>query len=141
MKKIIYLFLFTLSFGTMAMAQDDDDDRGGKLREKMVEYIQDKLQLSKSEAEKFQPIFFDYLKQLRNTRQEFKGDRLVLNQKISELRVRYREQFKPVLGDRRSNEVFNHERDFIEKARAELIDRRSQDRGAPGKRFRSPLLQ
>ena len=141
MKKFIYLFLFTLSFGTMAMAQDDEDDRGGKLREKMVEYIQDKLQLSKSEAEKFQPIFFDYLKQLRNTRQEFKGDRLVLNQKISELRVRYREQFKPILGDRKSNDVFNHERDFIEKARAELIDRRSQDRGAPGKRFRSPLLQ
>ena len=96
----------------------------------MVEYIQSKLGLDKAEAERFQPIFYDYLKDLRKTNQEFRGDRLVLQQKVAELRLRYRDQFKPVVGDKRSNDVFRYERDFIEKAADVLNERRGDRRGA-----------
>jgi hypothetical protein len=141
MKKIIYIFIFLFTLSGVSIAQDDPGDDGGKLREKMTEYIQLKLGLSRSEAEKFQPVFFDYLKQLKNTKRDFQSDRLVLQQKIVELRLRYRDQFKPILGDKRSNEVFDHEREFVQKAIKERDDRLQNRREGPAnKRFRS-LLQ
>jgi hypothetical protein len=58
MKKIL-LILSLLFFGFAAFAQDDNsnDDRGGKLQQRMQEYIQKRLNLSKGEAEKFSPVF------------------------------------------------------------------------------------
>ena len=122
MKKILYILVFIFSFSAVSFAQDEVNG-GEKLREKMVEYIQTKLALTKTESEKFQPIFNDYLRQMRSTRQEYKSDRILLQQKMAELRVRTRDQLKPVLGETRSNEVFKHEHDFVEKAKAELKDR------------------
>lgn len=122
MKKILYILIFSFSLSSVSFAQDDDD-AGGKLREKMVEYIQNKLGLSKSEAEKFQPVFLDYLKDMRNTKQQFRGDKLILQQKIVDLRIRYRDQFKPIIGENRSNAVFQHEKEFVEKVLQERNDR------------------
>ena len=113
MKKIIYILIFSLSISTISFAQDDDG--AGKIRDKMIEYIQNKLGLSKAEAEKFQPVFLDYLKDMRSTKQQFKGDRLVLQQKVIDLRIRYRDQFKPIIGEQRSNEVFQREKEFVDR--------------------------
>jgi len=140
MKRIFYLFFFCLTLLGGAYGQDDD---GGaeKLREKMIEYIQEKLGLNASESERFSPVFVSYIKELRKTNQEFRGDRLVLQQKTAELRLRYRDQFKPIIGEKRSNDVFTHEREFIQKVKAER-DNRLQNRkdGAANKRFKA-LLQ
>jgi hypothetical protein len=122
MKKILYILLFTFSLSSISFAQDDDDP-GGKLRDKMIEFIQNRLGLSRSEAEKFQPVFLDYLKDMRSTKQQFRADKLILQQKIVDLRIRYRDQFKPIIGEKRSNEVFQHEREFVEKAIQERNDR------------------
>jgi hypothetical protein len=140
MKKILYIFIFLFTLSSTSSAQDDADDGAGKLKEKMTEYIQNKLNLSKSEAEKFQPVFLDYLKQLRTTKQEFKSDRILLQQKIAEVRLRYRDQFKPIVGDKRSNEVFTHERDFIQNVINERNNRlQNRQENAPSKRFKSVL--
>ena len=107
-----------------SFAQEDQTENGAlKLRERMIQYIQDKLAMSKSEADRFTPVFINYFRELRQTNQQYRGDRLVLQQKIVELRLRYRELFKPIIGDQRSNEVFIHEREFIQKAREELQTR------------------
>ena len=58
MKKIIYIFIFLFTLSGVSIAQDDPGDDGGKLREKMTEYIQLKLGLSRSEAEKIPARFF-----------------------------------------------------------------------------------
>jgi len=121
MKKIFYILIFSFSLSNVSFAQDDDP--GGKLRDKMIEYIQSRLGLSRTEAEKFQPVFLDYLKDMKSTKQQFNGDRLILQQKIVDLRIRYRDQFKPIIGEKRSNEVFQHEREFVEKAVQERNDR------------------
>jgi hypothetical protein len=73
---------------------------------------------------------------LRQTNQQFRGDRLVLQQKIVDLRLRYREQFKPIMGEKRSNDVFVYERDFINEVK-QLREERIQNRleNTPGKRF------
>jgi len=112
---------------TASFAQDDDD-QGSRVRERMTEYIQKRLSLSKSEAEKFGPVFLDYFNQLRKTNQEYKGDRLVLQQKVAELKLNYRNQFKTIVGDKKSNDVFIYERDFIKELQA-IRNERSQNRG------------
>jgi hypothetical protein len=127
MKKILYLFLFLFTFNGASFAQDDPAGDLGTVRERMIEYIQQKLNLSKSEAERFGPVFIDYFRELRKTNHDYKSDRLVLQQKVAELRLRYRDQFKPIIGEKRSNEVFVHEREFIQKAKEER-DLRLQQR-------------
>jgi len=125
MKKIFYLLSFLSVLSISSLAQDADG--AGKLREKMTEYIQQKLGLSKNEADRFSPVFLDYFKELRKTNQDFKGDRLVLQQKIVELRLKYRDQFKPIIGEKRSNDVFTYEREFIKEVK-ELREDRLQNR-------------
>jgi len=123
MKKILLILSFFTVISFSSFAQDD----GGRLQDKMTEYIQQKLGLSKPEADKFSPVFLDYFRDLRKTNQDFRGDRLVLQQKIVELRLRYRDQFKPIIGEKRSNDVFTYERDFI-KGVKELQQDRLQNR-------------
>jgi hypothetical protein len=133
MKRILYIFSFLSIISISTFAQDDG---GAKLREKMTEYIQQKLGLSKAEAEKFGPVYLDYFKDLKRTTQDFKGDRLVLQQKIVELRLHYRDQFKPIIGEKRSNDVFTYEREFVQGVK-ELQQDRLQNRkeGPANKRF------
>jgi hypothetical protein len=126
MKRILYILSFLIFTATTSIAQNDEG-QGSKIRERMTEYIQKRLSLSKSEAEKFGPVFLDYFNQLRKTNQEYKGDRLVLQQKIVELRLNYRDQFKTIVGERKSNDVFVYERDFINEIK-EIRNERSQNR-------------
>ena len=109
------------------MAQEERPADEGKLREKMIEFIQTKLSLNRAEAEQFQPLFVNYFKDLKQTNREYKGRGLELQQKIVELRLHYRDQFKPILGEKRSNEVFDHEREFVRRIQNEIRERR-QDR-------------
>ena len=126
MKRILYILGFLIFTATTSIAQNDEG-QGSKIRERMTEYIQKRLSLSKPEAEKFGPVYLDYFNQLRKTNQEYKGDRLVLQQKIVELRLNYRNQFKTIVGERKSNDVFVYERDFINEIK-EIRNERSQNR-------------
>ena len=82
---------FFVFMGTASFAQDDEGGNGEKIRQKMTEYIQKRLDLSKSEAERFEPVFMQYFNELRRTNQQYKSDRLILQQKIVDLRLRYRD--------------------------------------------------
>lgn len=132
MKKFIYILC--ISFFCYSGVAAQDDDRGGKIRERMTEYVQKRLGLSKAEAERFGPVFLDYFNELRKTNQQYRGDRLILQQKVIDLRLRYRDQFKPIIGDKRSNDVFVYEREFVNEVK-ELRQERLQNRVSPGKRF------
>ncbi|HZH37373.1 MAG TPA: hypothetical protein VEX65_08860 [Flavisolibacter sp.] len=129
MKKFIYTLLIFFSVQT-AFAQDEDTDPA-RLKGKMVEYIENKLGLSKTEAEKFQPLFMDYLKELRQTKEEHGNDKLVLQQKVIEIRLKFRDQIKPIVGEKRSNEVFTHEREFVEKVQEARKDRMQERKSGP----------
>lgn len=128
MKRILYIFIFITTLGTASFAQDGDGGNGEKIRERMGEYIQKRLDLNKAEADRFTPVFLNYFNELRQTNQAYKGDRLVLQQKIVDLRLRYRDQFKPIMGEKRSNDVFKYEHDFINEVK-QLREDRLQKRG------------
>lgn len=133
MKIILYLLSFLILSTTVSFGQDESD-QGAKIRERMTEYIQKRLSLSKAEAEKFSPVFLNYFNDLRKTTQEYKdGDRLVLQQKVVELKLNYRNQFKTIVGEKKSNDVFIYEREFINEIK-ELRNERSQNKPGGGNR-------
>ncbi|HEY2720816.1 MAG TPA: hypothetical protein VGI82_03770 [Chitinophagaceae bacterium] len=117
-----YLIILTLILsGPASFAQDDNNgEKGGKIRDRMIEYIQDKLGLSKNESEKFTPVFVRYFKEFRQIRQQNKdlnkGDILELQKQIIDLRIRYRGEFKQIMDEQRANKVFVYEDEFRKKA-------------------------
>ena len=123
MKRVLLILsVFLVTSGSL-FAQDDDNDGNEKIRDRMNEYIQKRLNLSNDEAKKFSPVFLQYFKEWRQTLKDNKGDRLVLQQKIVDLRLRYRTQFREVLGEQRGNQVFGHQEKFIKELRDLRRDR------------------
>ena len=139
MKKylIILILLFT---GLAAYTQEEGDDKGGKIRDRMNEYIQDRLGLSKREAEKFSPVFLRYFQEFRQIRRENRTDNLVLKQKIIDLRIRYRTEFRQIMDEPRANKVFVYEDEFRRKVIQMLETRKDRLGEKPLQRNRS-LLQ
>jgi hypothetical protein len=141
MKK--YLPILILFFvGLAGYAQDDGDDKGSKIRDRMNEYIQDRLGLSRKEADKFTPVFLKYFHEFRQIHRENKvnPDILLLKQKIIDLRIRYRGEFKQIMDEPRANKVFIYEDEFRKKAIQILENRKDRLGEKPIQRNRS-LLQ
>jgi hypothetical protein len=121
MKK--YLIILMLLFSGFVMrAQDNDEGKADKIRDRMSSYIQEKLGLSKDEADKFTPVFVRYFREFRQTHRDYKGDKLVLKQKIIELRIRYRTEFRTIMDEQRANKVYVYE-DEIRKQAIDMIQK------------------
>jgi hypothetical protein len=137
-KYLLILFVsFCATFSVFAQTEDGDNN-GGKLQERMREYIQKRLSLTKNEADKFSPVFMRYLLELRRTHRENISDKPMLQLKIAEVRVRYRNEFRQILDEQRANKVFECQKEFEIKIRTELNNRRSENR-PPRARIRSLL--
>jgi len=101
MKKIFYiLFLSLLSFSFSFGQETDNEEAAGKLRERFREYMQQRLGLSKKEADKFFPVCLRYFNEIKKTNEEYKGDKLVRQQKVIEVKLRFREQFRQTVSER-----------------------------------------
>ncbi|RYY57593.1 MAG: hypothetical protein EOO09_02345 [Chitinophagaceae bacterium] len=123
MKRLLLIFSLLLATAFHLSAQEDDD-ADESIRDKMGEYIQKKLGLSSDEAKKFQPTFVQYFKDWRSAIRDNRGDVLKRKQAVADVQVRYRDRFKGIIGEQKSNQVFNHQRDFINQLREEVKDRR-----------------
>jgi hypothetical protein len=139
-KYFIILFLFFTGLATYAQDGVEGNDKGAKIRDRMNEFIQDRLSLSRKEAEKFTPVFLRYFQEFRQVHQDYKGDNLILKQKIIDLRIRYRSEFRQIMDEPRANKVFVYEDEFRQKVRQILENRKERLEGKPIQRNRS-LLQ
>ena len=128
MKKFFFILTLVLIAGSVSRAQDDGNE---KIRDKMIEFIQKRLNLTRNEAERFTPVFVRYFTEWRQTLRENRDDILIRQQKIIDLRIRYRTEFREIVGERRSNEVYKRQDDFIQgmqKMREEQIRARRDER-------------
>lgn len=130
MKKILLILsLFCITVSPIFAQEEDGDDVS--VRDKMIQYIQDRLDLTKAEAAKFSPVFLRYFKEYRQTIRENRGDKLILRQKIVDLQLRYRPQFKEIVGEQRGNKIFNHQENFIRELKAIQQERRRNNPDRP----------
>jgi len=136
MKRILIILSLFMLASAKLIAQDDDNGNE-RIRDKMSQYIQERLNLSKSEAEKFSPVFLRYFREWKTTLRESKGEPVLLRQqKIVDLRLRYRDQFKEIIGEKRSNEVFDHQQRFIQGMRDLQRERLEKNGGDRPRKFR-----
>lgn len=139
MKKILYILSFLFFTGGSAFAQQNENEQSDRIREKMKEFIQKRLRLTDAETEKFSPVFIRYFNEWRQTlRNRDNLPKLDLQKRIVELRIRYRNEFREIVGERRSNQVYENQEIFIDGLRKNMRAERIQNKDdRPNKRFRS----
>ncbi len=127
MKKWFIILLLLLP-GLQVLAQNEEPAlQEGKIQERMREYIQDRLSLSRNEAERFTPVFVRYFREFAQTHRLYRTDKLVLQQKIIELRLHYRTEFRQIMDEQRANKVFKYEDEFRQEA-IRIIKENRRDR-------------
>ena len=130
MKRYLLILFLSLCTALTGFGQTDDADDVGatKLQERMKMYIQKRLNLSRGEAERFSPVFLRYIIELRRTHREHKMDKPMLQLKIAEVRIRFRDEFRQILDEKRANRVYEIQRDFELKVIDEIRQRQQENR-------------
>lgn len=142
MRALLTIFLLGLVVTSPAWAQPPDGPPGAppeglpgkRIADRMAMFIERKMQLKEQERKEFTPIFLRYEKEYRETLRSNREDRLLLQQQLIALQLRYRKEFGPVVGNRRVIEIYDLQQYFIRTLRDLQEERRRQ----PGLR-RPPL--
>lgn len=126
MKNIFLLFGFITFAPLLVHAQGADGVGSGREKIKMLEigYLTRQLQLSTQEAEKFWPTFNKYRGELKAVVAD-KGirDNLDREQKILDIRKKYRREFTNILDDTRGQQVYEVEDRFKAMVKREMQQR------------------
>ena len=136
MKKIFTIFFFVALFQG-AFAQEDTQPNEKKIQDieaLKVAFISKELDLTPDEAQKFWPLYNQYSKEMRVA---VKDDQDVLDrdEKVLNLRKRYKDQFVKVLGDNRVNRMYGAEGRFRQLLIKSIRKQRQQQPGVrPGNR-------
>lgn len=144
MKKL-FILITVLGMSFQIEAQPARPDRSEnrnsdmkKLQTMEMAFITKELNLTPDEAQKFWPIYNQYRNELRNVAGDHSqvGDRLEKQQKVLDIRKRYREDFTKVMTQERANKVFGAEDEFKSLVRREFqkrqIEKRDRDEHKKG---------
>ena len=130
MKKILLLTLFLLNINYFCYSQVNN--RKNNIEAIQIAYLTRELSLSPDEAQKFWPIYNEYRDELLAVRKEVRDDEIMFEEKVVNIRKKYKTDFKKVLDtDIRVNQVFLAEKSFRELLRKELIKRRGNRESLP----------
>jgi len=113
-KKILLLFGFITFASLLTEAQVSGNERvGEKIKSLEIGYLTKQLQITPDEAEKFWPLFNQYKKESRGIMLDNSlTDRLEIDQKLLDIRKKYRKSFATILGNDRAQEVYDSEDRF-----------------------------
>ena len=128
MKKSFYIFIFLLGMQFTGSSQDELP-AGSNIHALKVGFVTRRLALTSDEAQKFWPIYNEYVKELRKARIEEKNDVLLFEERALNIRKKYKGEFKKILTcEDRLNKALTVDRDFNNVLKKEL-QRRAQMRG------------
>jgi len=123
MKK--YLLLILTIFGSYSFTLAQNGNGRERIQALKVAFITQKLHLTASEAEKFWPVYNQYENEITQLRASDKnGDVLENEQKLLNIRKKYKSSFENILGPQRLNDLYNAERDFRNVLIQRLKERR-----------------
>lgn len=125
MKKYLLLIIAVLGSFSFVAAQTGKSE---KIQALKVAFITQKLHLTSSEAEKFWPVYNQYENEIRQVRTNNKnGDVLDNEQKVLDIRKKYKPSFENILGPERLNDLYKAERDFRNMLIQRLKERAKQN--------------
>lgn len=108
-------FLFSLTVKAQDQLQPNPKTEE-KIQAMEVGYISQKLNLNSEEAQKFWPVYNEYKRDIGQVLRTFKkdpgADVLDRDQKILDIRKRYRDRFSGIIGQPRVHTFFAAEGDF-----------------------------
>ena len=108
-----YLLLLILFLGSTTMSYAQGSPQNERIQALKIAFITQRLQLTAAEAEKFWPIYREYDNEVKILQVNQKGhDVLETEEKLLNIRKKYKPGFEKVLGAERMNNVFNAEQDF-----------------------------
>jgi hypothetical protein len=124
MRKLLLIVFLFISTAYICNAQDGNKDKE-KIEAVRTAYITNQLNLTPEEAQKFWPIYNRYFSEVKKAQQESPDDIVAFQEKLVNIRKKYKADFKGVLGtDERVNKVYTAEAKFISMLRDELKNRR-----------------
>lgn len=127
-KKVILLLAFITNLSYICFAQPED--KTNKAEAVQIAYLTKQLDLTPEEAQKFWPVFNHYKQEIISTRRASRNDEVEMEEKIVNIRKKYKPEFKRVLGnDQRVNKLFQADKNFRDMLRKELMERRGNRGG------------
>ncbi|HEX6428026.1 MAG TPA: hypothetical protein VF008_10090 [Niastella sp.] len=130
MKKILLIIVIALGASLVSVAQDDNGEKnGGRLEALKIGYLTKKLNLSTDEAQKFWPIYNQYMTEIRKTRidaRQNKEGEIPTEEKLLNIRKKYNGEFNKALSSEKVNTFFKAEKEFGTVLQKELMERRQQ---------------
>lgn len=132
--KNLCLLLLVLLTGIGLNAQTNRSDRSDnrsndlkKIQAMEMAFITKELNLNPDEAQKFWPIFNQYRSEMKGLSfNKNTGDHLEKQQKVLDMRKKYRDDFTKVMTHERANKVFGAEDEFKSLVRREFQKRQSE---------------
>ena len=122
---VLLVIILNINYFCYAQAQEANSKKVDSLQ---VVYFTEKLTLTPDESEKFWPVYNNYKNEIKTARKDSESDPIALEEKILNIRKKYKNDFKKVLDtDERVNKVYVLEKDFREMLRNELLDRQAKD--------------
>lgn len=114
MKKYLLIFLLGVSCFCLKAQDEDPVKRAEKVQALKIAFITQKLDLSTDEAQKFWPVYNRYEMELKQLIRENKNSPDVIDgdEKLLNLRKRYKSEFIRVIGPPKMNRLFNAEKEF-----------------------------
>ena len=124
------LLILSISFISFcAQAQEDNATKKEKIQALKIAFITQKLELTSDEAQRFWPVYNRYEADIKQTMIENKGGDVIDNEeKILNIRKKYRSEFSRVLGQPKMNKLFATEREFRGVLMRQLKERRNQNK-------------
>jgi hypothetical protein len=113
MKKNLLLLLVMFGSFNFVSAQGNPNQQGEKVQALKIAFITQKLQLTSVEAEKFWPVYNQYENEVRSLRSNNQnGDVLENEEKLLNIRKKYKPSFEKIIGPEKANQLFLVEKEF-----------------------------
>lgn len=140
--KNLHFLLFLIFLCTTTQAQparpEKSDKKSADLRKIQameMAFITRELNLSPDEAQKFWPLFNQYRNDIKGASADRKViDQLDRQQKMLDVRKKYREDFTKMMTQERANKVFGAEDEFKSLIRREFQKRQSEKKQFEGRK-------
>lgn len=136
MKKILFILLLAISNIALVNAQDNnnnDDQRADKIEALKVAFITQKLNITSEEAQRFWPVYNRYETEMHQALKNNNNDVIDNDEKILNIRKKYRAEFSNTLGPDRVNNLFKSENEFRSVLMRKLRNRSAMQQQRPNR--------